>query len=125
MTIVSVIDFKFHLHRVLLQARHYGEIVERNAEFPGGERACMEWLSRNMKYPEIALEQGIRGRVIVQFVVNRDGSIGDKYIIKSPHPSLSDEVLRLFTLMPKWRPATMGNHAVRSRLNLPVNFTLR
>ncbi|MBO4907091.1 MAG: energy transducer TonB [Bacteroidaceae bacterium] len=101
------------------------EVVEANAEFPGGEAACVRWLSENIKYPAIALEQGIKGRVVVQFVVNKDGSIQDVKVLRSPDPSLSKEAERVVKMMPKWKPARQGNKTVRSRFNLPVNFTIR
>ena len=100
------------------------EVVEQNAEFPGGDAACYEWLGKNIKYPAIAQEQGIQGRVIVRFVVNKDGSIVDVEVLRSPDPSLSKEAERVVKAMPKWKPARQGNKNVRSRFNLPVNFRL-
>ncbi|MBO4800867.1 MAG: energy transducer TonB [Bacteroidaceae bacterium] len=101
------------------------EIVEENAQFPGGDEACYKWLYDNIKYPAIAQEQGIQGRVFVRFVVNKDGSIVDVEVTRSPDPSLSKEAERVIKLMPKWRPARQGNKPVRSRFNLPVMFKLQ
>jgi protein TonB len=101
------------------------EVVEENAMFPGGDQACYEWLSKHIKYPAIAQEQGIQGRVFVQFVVNKDGSIVDVKVLRSPDPSLSKEAERVVKEMPKWRPARQGNKPVRSRFNLPVMFRLQ
>lgn len=101
------------------------EVVEENAMFPGGEAACYEWLSKNIKYPSIAQEQGIQGRVFVRFVVNRDGSIVDVEVLRSPDPSLSKEAERVVKAMPRWKPAKQGNRTVRSRFNLPVMFKLQ
>ena len=101
------------------------EVVEQNAEFPGGEQACYDWLAKNIKYPAIAQEQGIQGRVFVRFVVNRDGSIVDVEVLRSPDPSLSKEAERVVKMMPRWKPARQGNRTVRSRFNLPVMFKLQ
>ena len=101
------------------------EVVEENAQFPGGDEACYKWLSDHIKYPAIAQEQGIQGRVFVQFVVNKDGSIVDVKVLRSPDPSLSKEAERVVKEMPKWKPARQGNKPVRSRFNLPVMFKLQ
>ena len=101
------------------------EVVEENAMFPGGENECYKWLSEHIKYPAIAQEQGIQGRVFVQFVVNRDGSIVDVKVLRSPDPSLSKEAERVVKMMPKWKPARQNNKPVRSRFNLPVMFRLQ
>ena len=101
------------------------EVVETNAQFPGGEKECYKWLAQNMRYPAKAQEYGIQGRVIVSFVVNRDGSIVDVKITRSPDPSLSKEAERLVKSMPKWKPAMQGGKTVRSRFNLPLMFSLR
>ena len=100
------------------------DVVEENASFPGGDEECMKWLKKNMKYPSICQEQGVQGRVIVAFVVNRDGSIVDIKVVRSPDEHLSEEAVRVVKLMPKWKPARQGNKTVRSRFNLPVLFTL-
>jgi len=100
------------------------EMVEENAMFPGGEEACFKWLSEHIKYPSICQEQGVQGRVIVAFVVNRDGSIVDVKTLRSPDPNLTKEAERVVKLMPKWKPARQGNKTVRSRFNLPVMFRL-
>ena len=67
------------------------EVVEENAQFPGGDEACMKWLAEHLKYPSICQEQGVQGRVFVSFVVNKDGSIVDVEIKRSPDPNLSKE----------------------------------
>lgn len=100
------------------------ESVEENASFPGGEEECMKWLKKNIKYPSICQEQGVQGRVIVAFVVNRDGSIVDVKVVRSPDEHLSEEAVRVVKLMPKWKPARQGNRTVRSRFHLPVMFRL-
>lgn len=100
------------------------DVVEENASFPGGDAECMKWLQQNIKYPSICQEQGVQGRVIVAFVVNRDGSIVDVKVVRSPDEHLSAEAMRVVKLMPKWKPARQGNKTVRSRFNLPVMFRL-
>lgn len=100
------------------------EVVEENAQFPGGDEACMKWLSEHLKYPAICQEQGVQGRVFVSFVVNKDGSIVDVEIKRSPDNNLSKEAERVVKSMPKWKPARQGNRTVRSRFNLPVMFRL-
>ena len=100
------------------------DIVEENAQFPGGDEACFKWLSEHLKYPAICQEQGVQGRVIVKFVVNKDGSIDDIKILRSPDPNLSKEAERVIKLMPKWKPARQGNKPVRSYFHQPVMFRL-
>lgn len=100
------------------------DVVEENASFPGGDTECMKWLQKNIKYPSICQEQGVQGRVIVAFVVNRDGSIVDVKVVRSPDENLSNEAVRVVKMMPKWKPARQGNKTVRSRFNLPVMFRL-
>ncbi|MCQ2197489.1 MAG: TonB family protein [Bacteroidaceae bacterium] len=100
------------------------EVVEQNAQFPGGEEACYKWLSEHIKYPAVCQEQGIQGRVFVSFVVNKDGSIVDVKVMRSPDENLSKEAERVVKQMPKWKPARQGNKTVRSRFNLPVMFRL-
>ena len=100
------------------------DVVEENAQFPGGDEACMKWLHEHIKYPQIWIEQNVQGRVQVAFVVNRDGSIVDVKVMRSPDPNLSKEAERVVKLMPKWKPARQGNKNVRSRFNLPVMFRL-
>ena len=100
------------------------DVVEENAQFPGGDEACMMWLHEHIKYPQICIEQNVQGRVQVAFVVTRDGSIVDVKVMRSPDPNLSKEAERVVKMMPKWKPAKQGNKTVRSRFNLPVNFRL-
>lgn len=99
-------------------------VVSENAEFPGGDVACMSWLSKNIKYPEECRKQRIEGRVVIKFVVNKDGSIVDAKVVRSPHPALAAEGLRVVRSMPKWKPAKEGGKVVRSRFNIPIVFKL-
>ena len=99
-------------------------VVSKNAEFPGGNMAASNWISKNMTYPEECRKQGIEGRVVIKFVVNKDGSIVDAEAVKSPHPALAEEGLRVVKSMPKWKPAKEGGKVVRSRFNIPIVFRL-
>ena len=103
---------------------HIYELVETNAQFPGGDDACYQFLAKNLKYPAKAQKEGIQGRAFVRFVVNKDGSISDIECTRSPDPSLAEEAVRVVSLMPKWTPATQGGKSVRSRFNLPIMFKL-
>lgn len=93
-------------------------------KFPGGESGMMKFLTENVKYPKEALDKGITGRVLVEFVVERDGSINDVKIMKSVDPILDNEAIRIVKAMPKWEPGTMDGKAVRVKHTLPVMFRL-
>lgn len=99
--------------------------VEQPAEFPGGQAALMKWLSNNIRYPEAAQANDIQGRVIVQFVVEKDGSIGQATIAKGVDKDLDKEALRVVKKMPKWQPGKNNGVAVRSYFTLPVTFKLQ
>ena len=101
------------------------QVVEVMPEFPGGMAACLKYLSQNIKYPVMAQENGIQGRVIVQFVVNSDGSIVDPVVVRSVDPSLDREALRVIQSMPKWKPGQQRGKAVRVRYTVPVTFKLQ
>lgn len=100
------------------------EVVEDQPEFPGGMEALLTYLSKNIKYPSIAQENNIQGRVIVQFVVNKDGSIVDPAIIKSLDSSCDKEALRVIKGMPKWKPGKQRGKPVRVKFTVPVMFRL-
>ena len=101
------------------------EVVEQNPQFPGGDAALMAWLQKNLKYPSVAQENGIQGRVMVSFVVNKDGSIVDPKIIRGVDPSLDKEALRVVSNMPKWTPGRQRGKTVRVKYSLPVTFRLQ
>lgn len=101
-----------------------GDRIETNPEFPGGESACMQWLAQNIKYPSICIEQGIQGRVYVQFIVEKDGFITNIKAVKSPSPFLSKEAIRLVKQMPRWKPGTVNGVPVRIKFTLPIKFLL-
>ncbi len=99
-------------------------VVEQQPEFPGGMSALMKFLSDNIKYPVIAQENGIQGRVITTFVVERDGSITDINVVRGQDPSLDKEAVRVIKTMPRWKPGQQRGKPVRVRFTLPVQFRL-
>lgn len=101
------------------------QVVEKMPQFPGGQQALFEYLSKNIRYPVIAQENGLQGRVICQFVVNSDGSIVDIVVVRSVDPSLDKEAVRVIQSMPKWQPGEQRGKAVRVKYTLPVNFRLQ
>jgi protein TonB len=100
-------------------------VVENQPEFPGGQAAMMKFLSENIKYPVIAQENGIQGRVICNFVVERDGSITDVQVVRGVDPSLDKEAVRVIQSMPRWKPGMQRGKPVRVRFTLPVVFRLQ
>lgn len=101
------------------------EVVENMPAFPGGDAALLQWLSKNMKYPAIAQENGVSGRVVVAFVVERDGSIADVKVERGVDPYLDKEATRVVSLMPKWKPGEQRGKPVRVRYRVPVTFRLQ
>ena len=101
------------------------DVVEEMPQFPGGQAALLEYLAKNIKYPVVAEENGVQGRVIVTFVVERDGSITDVRVVKSVDPSLDKEAARVVKSMPKWQPGKQNGSAVRVKYTVPVTFRLQ
>ena len=101
------------------------DVVEQMPSYPGGMGALMQYLSSNIKYPVIAEENGIQGRVVCTFVVERDGSITDVRVAKSVDPSLDKEACRVIKSMPHWIPGKQNGSAVRVKYTLPVTFRLQ
>ena len=101
------------------------DVVEQMPQLPGGNAALFEYLSKHIKYPVIAEENGIQGRVIVTFVVERDGSITDVKVVKSVDPSLDKEAQRVVKSMPRWIPGKQNGSAVRVKYTVPVTFRLQ
>ena len=101
------------------------QVVEKMPSFPGGDAALFKFLNENVKYPVIAQENGVQGRVICQFVVNRDGSIVDVEVVRSVDASLDKEAIRVIKSMPKWSPGQQRGKPVRVKYTLPVNFKLQ
>ena len=99
------------------------EVVEQQPQFPGG--SVNGWLADHIKYPVVAAENGISGRVVVQFVVERDGSVSQVKVVRGVDPSLDKEAQRVISSMPKWIPGKQNGQAVRSRFTVPVTFRLQ
>lgn len=101
------------------------DVVEEMPSFPGGQGALMSYLASNIKYPVVAQENGVQGRVIVSFVVERDGSISDVRVARSVDPSLDREAQRVVKSMPRWKPGKQNGSAVRVKYTVPVVFRLQ
>ena len=101
------------------------DVVEQMPSFPGGNTALMKFLNENIHYPVVAQENGVQGRVVVSFVVKRDGHITDVQIGRSVDPSLDKEAQRVVKSMPKWIPGKQNGSAVRVKFNVPVSFRLQ
>ena len=100
-------------------------VVEQMPMFPGGDAALMGYLRDNIHYPPVAAENGVQGRVVVGFVVERDGSITDVNILRSVDPSLDREAMRVVKSMPRWTPGKQNGSAVRVKYQVPVTFRLQ
>ena len=100
------------------------DVVEQMPSFPGGNAALMKYLNENIKYPVVAQENGVSGRVVVSFVVERDGSITDVNVERSVDPSLDRESVRVVKAMPRWIPGKQNGSAVRVKFRVPVTFRL-
>ena len=101
------------------------DVVEQMPQYKGGDQALMDYLNKSIKYPVIAEENGIQGRVVCTFVVERDGSITDVKVVRSVDPSLDKEAVRVLKAMPKWIPGKQNGSAVRVKFTLPVTFKLQ
>ena len=100
-------------------------VVENDPEFPGGMEALYKYLAQNIKYPQLARDNGITGKVYVTFVVERDGSIANPKVLRDIGGGCGQEAIRVVKSMPKWTPGKQRGKAVRVQFNLPVNFNLK
>lgn len=100
------------------------DVVEEMPEFPGGPKALMDYLMENVKYPKTAFDADIQGRVIAQFVVDKEGTVRDAQVVKSVDPALDAEALRVINNMPKWRPGRQNGKVVNVKYTIPVSFSL-
>lgn len=100
-------------------------IVENMPTFPGGEKKMLEYVAKNVKYPQLAKEVGTQGRVFVSFVVEKDGSITNVTILRGIGSGCDEEAMRVVKSMPKWNPGLQCGRAVRVSCNLPINFKLQ
>ncbi len=99
-------------------------VIENKPEFPGGQVAMLKYIAENTKYPEIAKEKGISGKVFVQFVIDKDGSVTKVKVMRGVNRLLDKEAIRVVKSMPKWKPGTIHGKAVKVLFQLPINFTL-
>ena len=101
------------------------KIVEEMPAFPGGEAKLMEYVAKNVKYPQIARETGVQGRVYVNFVVEPDGSVSNVSVLRGIGGGCDEEAIRVVKSMPKWKPGKQRGVAVRTQFHLPIKFNLR
>ena len=99
-------------------------IVEQLPEYPGGMAALVQWLTRNIIYPQEARKNNIQGRVVVSFIINTDGSLSDIHLTKPAHFLLDREALRVAKLMPKWKPGIANNKPCRTLFAIPIEFKI-
>ena len=101
------------------------DVVEQMPEFPGGASALLDYLNKNVCYPKQAFDAGIEGRVIVTFVVGKDGSVRNAKVVKSVDPALDNEALRVINAMPKWTPGRQSGKEVAVKYTVPISFHLQ
>lgn len=100
------------------------DFTEEQPEFPGGSKAMMEFLLKNVRYPETALDNAIEGTAVVQFVIEKDGSVSEVRVVRDPGGGLGEEAERVVKAMPRWKPGKQSNKAVRVKMSAPVRFKL-
>ena len=101
------------------------EVVEQKPQFPGGEAALLKWVSEHIRYPAMAQENNIQGRVIVQFVVTKTGDVGEVKVVRGKDPDLDKEAMRVVKSLPKFVPGKMNGHSVNVWYTLPISFKLQ
>ena len=99
-------------------------VVEDLPQFPGGAAEFMKWLTKNLKYPASAQKQKVKGRVVAEFIINRDGSVSDLKLVEHLNLACDNEVLRVLRMMPKWEPGLMNAQPCRTKVCIPVVFNL-
>ena len=109
---------------VVLEEKVY-EVVEEMPSFPGGQGAMFEFIANNIQYPIVAEENGVQGRVLVSFVIKKDGSLSNVRVVKSVDPALDKEAVRLIKSMPKWSPGKEKGQFVNVKFTVPVTFRLQ
>lgn len=110
---------------VIEQSDKVFEVVDEMPSFPGGQSALFDFMAKNIKYPEVAEDNGIQGRVLVTFIVKKDGSLSDVRVAKSVDPSLDKEAVRIIKSMPKWNPGIHRGRYVNVKFTVPVTFRLQ
>ena len=101
------------------------EVVDEMPSFTGGQNALMQFLANNVKYPTVAFENGVQGRVLVGFIVERDGSLSNVKVERSVDPSLDKEAVRVVKAMPKWQPGKQKGSAIRVKFTVPIVFRMQ
>lgn len=99
-------------------------VAEKSPQFPGGEQALLKFLTTNIKYPEIAIENKKEGRVVISFIIEKDGSISNPKVARSVDPSLDKEAMRVIMTSPKWTPGEIKGEIVRVKYTMPIMFAL-
>jgi len=100
-------------------------VVEEKPEFPGGEQTLLKWIASNIKYPSIAIQNGVQGIVFINFVVDRDSGISNARVVRECDPSLDQEALRVLNKLPKWKPGLQRGIPVRVSYTIPIHFKLQ
>lgn len=101
------------------------ESVEQDPQFPGGQEALLKWVADHLRYPSVAQENGIQGRVVVQFVVTKTGAVGQVKVVRGKDPDLDKEAVRVVKALPKFTPGKMNGHPVNVWYTLPITFKLQ
>ena len=101
------------------------EVVEQKPQFPGGDVALLKWISDHIRYPAMAQENNIQGRVVVQFVVTKTGAVGEVKVVRGKDPDLDKEAVRVVKALPKFTPGKMNGHPVNVWYTLPITFKLQ
>jgi len=101
------------------------QVVEEMPEFPGGQLSLLKWVANNIKYPEVAAQNGVEGRVFVQFVVDKDGGISNALVSRGVDSSIDNEALRVVNSLPKWKPGKQRGKPVRVAYTIPIKFELQ
>lgn len=110
--------------KVVQKTEKVYDVAEVPPSFPGGPGAMLSWISSHIQYPAIAKENNISGRVVVQLIVEKDGSVSNVNVVRSVDPSLDNEAVRVISSMPKWTPGKHKGSPVRVKYTLPVAFKL-
>ncbi len=121
----DVADFQEVIAEPEVEEEKPYEAVEQMPQYPGGDAELMKFIYSKIVYPQVAAENGIKGQVILRFVVTKDGSIGDVQVMRSPDPSLTKEAIRVVRSMPRWNPGRQNGVAVPVWFTLPIKFELK
>ena len=100
------------------------DMPEQMPQFPGGADAMEQFIATNLKYPQAAIDKKIQGKVYVQFIIEKDGTISEVKVRRGVHPLLDNEAMRVIKMMPNWKPGSMRGKTVRVRYTLPITFSL-